>query len=138
MVEPIRKLIKSAAKSIDQHNETMMADYHLTRMQSAVLDFLAGQKNHQANQHVLEKEWNIRRSTTTVMVQRLEKRGLVTRKPDPQDKRQKIVILTKKAEELVPGIKNVIKEEDLDLQRKFSSEDLDTVRKILKYICEKG
>ena len=74
------------------------------------------------------------------MLQRLKKRGLVSRLPDPTDKRQKLVKLTDEAKDLLPGTQGEIKDDDLELLRHFSQEheEINTVRRLLKYIAEEG
>ncbi|GHV97945.1 transcriptional regulator [Lactobacillus nasalidis] len=137
-MEPIRKLIKRAAKSIDQHSGPFAKRERLTRAQMAVLDFLSQQAGQTANQHTLDEEFAIQRSTTTIMLQRLEKRNLIRRLPDPNDKRQKLVQLTAEANKLIPQIREEIKDDDLGLLQQFSKEELATVRKFLEYIAEEG
>ncbi|MFR0541300.1 MarR family winged helix-turn-helix transcriptional regulator [Lactobacillus delbrueckii] len=137
-MEPIRKLIKQAAKGIDQHSSDFAKEMKLTRAQMATIDFLGKQPGQMAKQRVIEEEFAIKRSTTTIMLQRMEKRGLVSRLPDPADKRQKLVKLTDEAKDLLPGIQEEIKDDVLELLDHFSQADLDTVRRFLKYIAEKG
>lgn len=137
-MEPIRKLIKQAAKGIDQHSSDFAKEMKLTRAQMATIDFLGKQPGQMVKQRVIEEEFAIKRSTTTIMLQRMEKRGLVSRLPDPADKRQKLVKLTDEAKDLLPGIQEEIKDDDLELLDHFSQADLDTVRRFLKYIAEKG
>lgn len=137
-MEPIRKLIKQAAKGIDQHSSDFAKEMKLTRGQMATIDFLGKQPGYMAKQRVIEEEFAIQRSTTTIMLQRMEKKGLVARLPDPADKRQKLVKLTDKAEELLPRVIEDIKDDDLQLMDHFSEEELATVRRFLKYIAEEG
>lgn len=137
-MEPIRKLIKQAAKGIDQHSSDFAKEMKLTRAQMATIDFLGKQPGQMVKQRVIEEEFAIKRSTTTIMLQRMEKRGLVSRLPDPTDKRQKLVKLTEEAKDLLPGIQEEIKDDDLEILDHFSQADLDTVRRFLKYIAEKG
>lgn len=137
-MEPIRKLIKQAAKGIDQHSSDFAKEMKLTRAQMATIDFLGKQPGQMVKQRVIEEEFAIKRSTTTIMLQRMEKRGLVSRLPDPADKRQKLVKLTDEAKDLLPGIQEEIKDDDLEILDHFSQADLDTVRRFLKYIAEKG
>ncbi|MCI6270952.1 MAG: MarR family transcriptional regulator [Lactobacillus delbrueckii] len=137
-MEPIRKLIKQAAKGIDQHSCDFAKEMKLTRAQMATIDFLGKQPGQMVKQRVIEEEFAIKRSTTTIMLQRMEKRGLVSRLPDPADKRQKLVKLTDEAKDLLPGIHEEIKDDDLELLDHFSQADLDTVRRFLKYIAEEG
>lgn len=137
-MEPIRKMIKQAAKGIDQHSSDFAKEMKLTRGQMATIDFLGKQPGQMVKQRVIEEEFAIKRSTTTIMLQRLEKRGLVSRLPDPTDKRQKLVNLTDQAKDLLPGIQEEIKDDDLELLQHFSQEEIDTVRRLLKYIAEEG
>lgn len=137
-MEPIRKLIKQAAKGIDQHSTDFAKEMKLTWAQMATIDFLGKQPGQMVKQRVIEEEFAIKRSTTTIMLQRMEKRGLVSRLPDPTDKRQKLVKLTEEAKDLLPGIQEEIKDDDLELLDHFSQADLDTVRRFLKYIAEEG
>ena len=50
-------------------------------------------------QRDIEKEFNIRRSTATVMLQNLEQKGFLTREPVDYDARLKKIVLTQKAVE---------------------------------------
>ena len=137
-MEPIRKMIKAAAKSIDHHAGPFAQELRLTRVQMATLDFIGRQPGQKAKQHLIETEFAIQRSTTTIMLQRLEVRGLIERVPDPTDKRQKLVQLTQEASHLLPKIREEIKDDDLELLDHFSQADLDTVRRLLEYSAEKG
>lgn len=136
-IEPIRKLIKEAAKSIDQPKQ-VAASLPLTRVQVHAIDFLSNQPDCQVNQHQFDQEMGVQRSTITVMLQRLEKKGLVTRLPDPTDKRQKLVALTPAGKDLVPKLKEVIINDDLQLKHQFTEDELAATRKVLMYIKQEG
>lgn len=47
------------------------------------------------------------KSTVTSLVAKLEKRGYVTRSPDPEDKRSAIIALADKGKELKPGFDQI-------------------------------
>lgn len=51
-----------------------------------------------------------------------------------------MVKLTNEAKDLLPGIQEEIKDDDLELLRHFSQEheEINTVRRLLKYIAEEG
>ena len=49
-----------------------------------------------------------------------------------------MVKLTDEAKDLLPGIQKEIKDDDLELLQHFSQEEIDTVRRLLKYIAEEG
>lgn len=134
MKEPIKKLIKQASTQIDREREHFASGLGITGVQMSVIDFLANQKNQAADQRAIEHEFNIQRSTTTVMLQRMEKRQLIERIIDPHDKRKKKVKLTAKALALVKKIRTYIKQDDEKVISNFSNEELNTIKRLLKMI----
>lgn len=73
----------------------------ISGMQGPLLGFL---DIHSAEKDIfqrdLEKEFNIRRSTATVMLQNLEQKGYIVREPVKSDARLKRIVLTEKAREV--------------------------------------
>ena len=100
----------------------------------SVIDYLSSMPNYTASKNEIEQEFDIRRSTTTIMVQRMEKRGLIERIASPDDKRQKLVKLTQKAQALVQKIHEYMKQDDLKLRANFTDEELEITRKVLNVI----
>lgn len=133
-MEPVKKLVKQAGVRIDQLREERAKRFGITGVQFSVIDFLANQKNNAASQTAIENEFEIQRSTTTIMLQRMEKRDLIQRIVDPKDKRKKMVQLTEKSLSLVPKIQRTIKNDDLDLLQYFSKEELEITKKVLNFI----
>ena len=64
----------------------------------------------------------------------MEKRGLIERIASPDDKRQKLVKLTQKAQALVQKIHEYMKQDDLKLRANFTDEELEITRKVLNVI----
>lgn len=89
-----------------------------------------------ADQQAIEHEFNIRRSTTTIILQRMEKRGLVQRITDPHDRRRRQVQLTAIARELVPAVQDYIRKQEGLLTNQFSPAELIITARVLKYIKE--
>ena len=54
--------------------------------------------------------------------------------PNPADKRQKLVALTPAGKDLVPKLKEVIIDDDLQLEHQFTDDELAATRKVLMYI----
>lgn len=75
-------------------------DTNLTGMQFAVLGFLNRRRDVESFQKDVEAEFNVRRSTATVMLQVLEREGFIRRESFTGDARLKRIILTDKAVEL--------------------------------------
>ena len=88
-METLKKLIKQATTQIDRERENFANSLGVTGVQMSVIDFLSNHQNNLASQNEIEHEFNIKRSTTTIMLQRMEKRGLIVRVDDPKDKRKK-------------------------------------------------
>ena len=74
------------------------------------------------------------KSTTTVLVRKLEQDGLVTTTPSPDDRRNKILTLTEKGSEY----NNIMKKLSKELQKKFyngfSDEEIEEFGDFLKRI----
>lgn len=135
-MEPLKKLIKQAATQIDRERDNFANSLGVTGVQMSVIDFLSNHANNSASQNEIEQEFNIKRSTTTIMLQRMEKRGLVTRIDDAKDKRKKHAQLTNHALELVPKIKQYMKQDNEEVLGKLSSDDIDTITSFLESIRE--
>lgn len=70
----------------------------LTGMQNAVMGYIMDHaKEQNVFQKDIEKEFNIRRSTATIMMQGLEQKGYIRRSPVEYDARLKKIELTEKA-----------------------------------------
>lgn len=133
-MEPVKKLIKQAGVTIDRFRNEQAMQLGITGVQFSVIDFLAHQENNAASQTAIENEFEIKRSTTTIMLQRMEKHDLIQRISDSHDKRKKMVQLTDKSLLLVPQIKQMIANDDLDLLKFFSKEEIETTKKVLNFI----
>lgn len=90
----IGRLIKQADISLTRQMNDLARQNDLTGTQMNVIDFLSRQENVAADQQAIEHEFNIRRSTTTIVLQRMEKRDLIQRIVDPDDRRKRQVQLT--------------------------------------------
>ncbi|WP_308557452.1 MarR family transcriptional regulator [uncultured Lactobacillus sp.] len=133
-MEPIKKIVKQATTQIERERDHFAASLNITGTQMSVIDFLSNMPDYTASQNEIEQEFDIRRSTTTIMLQRMEKRGLIERITSPNDKRQKLVKLTEKAQTLVEKIHEYMKQDDLKLRANFTNEELEITRKVLELI----
>lgn len=132
----IGRLIKQADISLTRQMNNLARQNNLTGNQMNIIDYLSRQENMAADQQAIEHEFNIRRSTTTIILQRMEKRGLVQRIADPHDRRRRQVQLTATARELVPVVQDYIKKQEGLLTNQFSPAELIITARVLKYIKE--
>lgn len=137
-MEPVKKLIKQATTQIEREREQFSKTLGITGVQMSTIDFLSNNENNSADQHAIEREFGIQRSTTTVMLQRMEKRGLIKRISDPVDKRRKKVQLTDKSLMIVPKIKEFMKKDDLELTSHFSEKEIEDAKRIIRFVKNGG
>ena len=78
-------------------------------------------------------EFDIRPSTTTKILQRMEASGLVAAKRDPRDGRQRIIALTTKARGLQKAVRSYIESQQNAMERRFNQRDLDAFDRVLAY-----
>ena len=133
-METLKKLIKQATTQIDRERENFANSLGVTGVQMSVIDFLSNHQNNLASQN--ESEFNIKRSTTTIMLQRMEKRGLIVRVDDPKDKRKKQAQLTESALKIVPKIRQYMKQDNEEVLDNLSMKDVNTITAFLRSIKE--
>ena len=105
--------------------------YGLTGTQMSIIDFLGEAQNH--TQRDIEMEFDIRPSTTTKILQRMEASGLVAIKRDPRDGRQRIIALTTKARGLQTAVQAYINDQQTAMERRFNQRDLAAFDRVLAY-----
>ena len=70
------RLLKQANNSMMRHFDQFARQYDLTGNQMAVIDFITNHADQEVFQRDIEHEFEIQRSTTTVLLQRMEKKAL--------------------------------------------------------------
>lgn len=93
------RLIKLADNQLIRQMDDYARQYNLTGTQMSILDFL-GNVEGVCLQRDIETEFSIRRSTATVLLQRMQARDLVKQARYVKDGRQKQVTLTTKGKQL--------------------------------------
>ena len=130
----IGRLIKRAEVSLVRQMNDFARQNGLTGTQMNIIDYLSRQEKMAADQKAIENEFNIRRSTTTIVLQRMEKRQLVQRIIDPRDRRRRQVQLTDNARQLIPEVHAYINGQEQRLRKHFSEGELAAVTRVLQYI----
>lgn len=134
----IGQLIKSAHNTLSNDINHFASQYGLTGTQMSVIDFIARHDHQQVSQRAIEDEFNIRRSTTTTILQRMSKRQLITRSSSVTDRRQKIVQLSPQGAKLVPIVQRYIADHDQHLLANYSKEEIQLFRKMLVEISKEN
>ena len=131
MSEDYGKRIKRAANLMSRSMDAYAGQYGLTGTQMSIIDFLGEAQNH--TQRDIEMEFDIRPSTTTKILQRMEASGLVAIKRDPRDGRQRIIALTAKARGLQTAVQAYINDQQTAMERRFDQRDLAAFDRVLAY-----
>lgn len=125
------KRIKRAANLMSRSMDAYAARYGLTGTQMSIIDFLGESQDH--TQRDIEMEFDIRPSTTTKNLQRMEASGLVAAKRDPRDSRQRIIVPTAKARGLQKAVRAYIDNQQKAMERQFDQCDLAAFDRVLAY-----
>lgn len=90
-------LIKKAALEIEKLSNPILAPYELTNTQYKIMMMLYRNQDKSIRQADIEERFSMTNPTVTGIIQNLEKKNLVKRVQNPNDKRSKLVVLTDKA-----------------------------------------
>lgn len=126
-------LLKIATNHITKNFDNFAKNYDMTWMQMSVIDYLSRNSDKEIFQRDIENEFFIQRSTTTVLLQRMEKKDLIYRQPSKKDARQRSVFLTDKAHALEKDINNYMEKQQETLEANFSAAEIKQFEKILHY-----
>ena len=137
MEKNIGRLVKKASNQLGREFDQFAKPFALTGMQMSIIDFISYGLKEEYFQQDIEKEFNIQRSTTTVLLQRMEKKELIYRQVSQKDARQKSVHLTQKAQDLVAECRSYFQLQEKELEERFSEDEIAIFEKILDYYVKK-
>lgn len=106
----------------------------LTAHQSWILDYLTLHKDQEIMQRDIEKNFSIRRSTASHMLQLMEKNGYIQRVFVPDDARMKKLIITKKGMQAQKRMKDRLCRFEEIFQSNISQKDLEYLKQLLKQL----
>ena len=95
----------------------------LTPMQGHILGYMA--HHEEVYQRDLEREFEVRRSTASAIVQVMEREGLLTREPVASDARLKKLVMTDKARKHCEGFRQQLEDIEQALRHNVSQAELD-------------
>ncbi|KEP87019.1 MarR family winged helix-turn-helix transcriptional regulator [Oenococcus oeni] len=136
MSRDLGRLLKIASNQMSTRFDIFAKKYDLTGTQMTIIDYLSRNKNKEILQKDLESEFNIKSSTATVLLQRMEIKKLLYRKVGDKDSRQKCLKLTEKANKLETIILGYMNSDQLQMTSGLNSEEVVFLEKILKRMIE--
>lgn len=119
----VRTLSNLIRRKINRFSTVQNAN-RVTGMHGYIIGYMYANRERDIFQKDLEEEFSIRRSTATVILQRMEKNGLIERQPVSYDARLKKLRLTPRAIEMHQSVQRDIDQVERQLRRDIAEEEL--------------
>jgi len=126
-------LIKSINDKIKVRADADLKSHDLTFAQCRVLGFLH-ENGGQATQKEIEVNLEVSHPTVVGVVSRIEQNGYVESWFDPQDRRNKIVRLTDKADSIGDEMASIIAKQERELMKGLSGSEVKELKRMLTII----
>lgn len=125
---------KALANQIKRYIDSIAKETSVgTGMQFGILGYVTYERpGEDVFQKDIEKEFNIRRSTATGILQLMEKNGLIRREPSLSDARMKRIILTDAAVQIQKNLLKDLDEMERRLTEGISEQELDTFYSVVE------
>ena len=133
--------IKTVSNLLMRNVDAKLSKFHnrdYTKMHGWIIGYIHDEsKNHDVFQKDIEKEFKIRRSTATGILQLMEKNGYLNRLPVAHDARLKKLVHTQKAIDLNEEIHSNINEFERELSECLTKEEQEMFFKITAKLRKK-
>jgi len=106
-------------------------DGKITLSQAYVIDFISDNSSRDIFQKDIEKEFDLKRSSVSLMLNNMEKNDLIKRVPVAEDARLKKIVLTEKSIELSKEISDAIDSGENQVAKGITPEEIDVFYKVL-------
>ena len=127
------KMVEHLAKRIgDEH----LKKIDLTQSQADVIVLLAHESDKVFRQRDIERALNYSNPTVTGLINRLEQKGFIVRRIDPEDSRARIISLTDKALQIIEEIYESIRQTEKMLLEGFSEEEVELLQPLMSRIAK--
>lgn len=124
--------LKEFTQASKHAQEAILNRYQVDPVQLLIIEFIA--IPDQVNMTELGKEFNIKLSTLTFAIDRLEKKKLVKRKPSPKDRRVVYVQLSPKGNRLLEELTSINRNLAKDLISSSPTKELENLIQSLERI----
>jgi DNA-binding MarR family transcriptional regulator len=137
MTAQIGRLLKIASNRLSWELDQFAQQHGLTGTQMSFIDYLyrETQNGRTILQRDIEHEFRIQRSTTTQVLQAMEKKGLVRRQNATSDARQKEVHLTPAAKDQIQLVRHYMQQSDQTLTKSYSAAEVRLIAHFLHQIA---
>lgn len=124
--------LRMASVAVYQDYSAAMSEIGLTQKQFAVMELIA--QNPGSSQIDLAAQLSMDRATMMALINRLQDRDLVERRPSPFDRRRQQLLLTEQGHSVLAQSREIIEAHETRFTSLFSDEELDTFVSYLKRV----
>ncbi|MEN6292191.1 MarR family winged helix-turn-helix transcriptional regulator [Methanobacterium sp. MBAC-LM] len=121
--------LNKVRRKIHRYYESKLAPFNITPVQFYVLSALWDKDEIKFKD--LARRLDMDGSTLTGILDRMEKRGFIKRKEDPDDRRSILVCLTNESKEIRPQMIEIAQDLDHEFRDKVPDEEFRTLLKVL-------
>ncbi|MBC2295846.1 MarR family transcriptional regulator [Listeria welshimeri] len=127
-------LIRSIMIKSKRKMDAKVGQFGVTEQQARVLGFLNDNAANEIIQKDLQRIFQTRGASITSLIQGLEKKKLISRKPSIRDGREKVVTLTEEGKRIVDEFNDFFPREDDKAKKILSSDEYQTLIELLSKI----
>lgn len=127
----IGKELGNVTNRIRRYIDNETSKYGITHMQAMIIRFLKNRDDSPIFQRDIEKEFDIRRSSVTSVLQLMEKNGFITRTSDRSDARLKQIRLTEAGSDAWNMVHSILRKTDEKLATVITPEERQKLSVIL-------
>jgi len=131
--ECINFLLTNAQHNVFQYLSKRLTEYDVTPVQHGILSCLMG-KSYDTPKHLAES-MSLETSTISGVLDRMQKKGLIDRVINKEDRREVQVRLTDKGRELEEQITVIIDEVNAEVLKSFSEDEVTALKDFLRLIA---
>ena len=128
--------IRKIVRSVNLESKRMEKEYGISIPQLLCLNFLSERTEFQTSQKEIKNVLQLNASTVTGIISRLERKGLISRSHNSQDKRFGMIHITTKGTELLKNAPEPLHEQLILRLKELSTEELENLRKAFAIIIE--
>lgn len=131
---PMLRIMGSVMHKMMNRARNMYQEFDLNRSQAGVL-FTLHQKDSMS-QKELASYLNVSPPSITSSIQKMEREGYLTRRPDPDDQRIMRLSLTEKGESCIKGVQSVAEQMDILMFHGMGKEEILLLKRLLLHISD--
>ena len=134
---PLKRIsiqIRKASLVFEKYANQLLLPYDLTASQFKILMLLLRSKEGELRQTDLEKYFCMTNPTVTGLEQNLEKKGLISRKTDPEDKRSKLLTPSARTQAMKEKLFSLSDQLEARMTENLTEEECSLLRELLAKI----